>query len=899
MRNPHLDARNFFSPQRGALHQNQFGGTGGGPIKHDRVFFFADYQGTRLVNGVDTGLISVPSAADKTGNLADVANQLTGKVGGTYWAQTLAGELGYPVTAGEPYYSPTCTTTAQCVFPNAVIPSSAITKPSTFLLKYIPDPNSGAYFTTSAYKETLSDNKGSGRLDANTRLGMISGYYFFDDYVHVNPYGGASLPGFDSSGNGRAQMINVGITKSFGPTAVNELRLNYMRNVTFTNAPHGGLGPTLADQGFTGIFPMLPAYQGVMPTSFNNFSIGVANSFLRVYDNTYHVADNFSKVVGTHTVKFGGVFSYDQVTYKFTLNLNGSFSFNGGETGSDFADFLIGAPNGYSQGLQLPLYSRARYYGAYAQDNWRATRNLTLNYGLRWEVSTPWWEAHNQLEALRPDCQSVVFPGSPKGWCFPGDPGVPSTLAPTRYNNFAPRIGLAYSPSGQSGFLGKLTGGSGQTSIRAAFGVYFTSFENRALTQETGDAPYGYWWSNPAPPMFSTPFVDRPSGLDRGQRFPVPVPPLNVSPENPDNSINWAQFLPISSSPAMFHQNRLPYAEHYNISVQRQFGTATILSLSFVGTQGHRLIGNMEANPGSPALCLSVSQLSQVTDGVTCGPYGENGVYHPVTGGVITTTRYPYSDAFGSNGYMATMANSNSNALEVTFRRSVGRLELLGGYTWSKSIDNASGNGLGLGDNINPIDHKITRGLSAFDIAHNFVVSYSYRIPFDKLGHTNRLTSGWTFNGITRFSTGFPVYLQENDDNSLLGTFGTGQGNMIDVPNRLPGSLNITDPRKGDPASHTNPYFNTSLFTKEALGQLGNANRRFFHGPGWNNWDIALEKELRLTESKSFQFRAELFNAWNHAQFQNPPGDILNGNFGYVTNANAARVGQVGIKFLF
>jgi hypothetical protein len=902
MRNPHLDARNFYSIEKGVLHQNQFGGTGGGPIKHDRMFFFADYQGTRLVNGVDTGLISVPSVADKTGNLADVASQLTGKVGGTYWAQTLAGELGYPVTAGEPYYTPTCTTTAQCVFPNAVIPSSAFTTPSKYLLKYVPDPNHGAYFTSSAYKETLSDNKGSGRLDVNTGLGMISGYYFFDDYVHLNPYGGGNVPGFDSSGNGRAQLINVGITKSFGPTSVNELRLNYMRNVTFTNAPHGGLGPTLADQGFTGIFPMLPAYQGVMPVSFNNFNIGVANSFLRVYDNTYHVTDNFSKVVGTHTVKFGGAFSYDQVTYKFTLNLNGSFNFNGNETGSDFADFLIGAPAGYSQGLQLPLYSRARYYGAYGQDSWRVTHNLTLNYGLRWEVSTPWWEAHNQLEALRPDCQSVVFPGAPKGWCFPGDPGVPSTLAPTRYNNFAPRIGLAYSPSGQSGFLGKLTGGAGQTSIRASFGMYYTSFENRSLTQETGDAPYGYWWQNPAPPMFTTPFVDRPSGLVRGQRFPVPVPPLNVSPSNPDNSINWAQFLPISSSPAMFHQNRLPYAEHYNFSIQRQFGSATIFSLSFVGTQGHRLLGNMEANTGNPALCLSVSQLSQVTDGVTCGPYGENGVYHPVGGGVITTTRYPYSDAFGSNGYMSTMANSNYNALEVTLRRTVGRMEFLGGYTWSKSIDNASGNGLGLGDNINPIDHKITRGLSAFDIAHNFVVSYSYRLPFDKLWHANRLTSGWTFNGITRFATGFPVYLTENDDYSLLGTFGTGQGNQIDVPNRLMGPLNITDPRKGDPASKTNPYFNTSLFTREVLGQLGNANRRFFHGPGWNNWDLSLAKDLRLTESKTLQFRAELYNAWNHAQFGNPgslSGDILNANFGYVTNANPARIGQVGMKFIF
>ncbi|HVN82528.1 MAG TPA: TonB-dependent receptor [Terriglobia bacterium] len=640
-----------------------------------------------------------------------------------------------------------------------------------------------------------------------------------------------------------------------------------------------------------------------MPTSLNNFSFGVANNFLRVYDNTYQVTDDFSKVMGTHTLRFGGIYSYDQVTYKFTLNLNGSFGFSGTETGNDFADFLLGAPDSYSQGLQLPLYSRARYYAIYGQDSWRATRNLTLNYGLRWEVSSPWWEAHNQIEAMDTSCQSVVFPGAPKGWCFPGDPGpngaIPSTLSHTHYNNFAPRLGIAYSPSGQSGFLGKLTGGPGQMSIRASFGIFYTSFENRSLTQETGDAPFGYWWQNPALPTFETPFVDRPSGLDRGQRFPVPIPPLDAGPNNPDNSIDWSQFLPISSSPAMHLDNRLPYAEHYNLTIQRQFGSATILSVAYLGTQGHRLLANVEANTGNPALCLSVSQLNQVTDGVTCGPNGENGIYHPVTGGVITTTRYPFSDAFGSNGWMATWGNSNYHALQASLRRTIGQVEFLASYTWSKSIDNASGNGLGQGDNLNPIGYGITRGLSAFDVKHNFVVSYSWRLPFDKLGRPNRLTSGWTFNGITRFATGFPVYLRENDDRSLLGTFGTGQGNQIDVPNRNLGDLNITDPRKSDPASQTNPYFNTSLFSKETLGQLGNSSRRFFHGPGWNNWDLALAKDLRLTESKVLQFRAELFNGFNHAQFNSPSGNILSSTFGFVTSAKAARIGQVGIKFNF
>jgi hypothetical protein len=740
---------------------------------------------------------------------------------------------------------------------------------------------------------------GSVRIDANTHLGMLSGYYYMDDNASVNPYGGASVPGFSASNNGRNQMINLGITRSFGPNSVNELRLVYMRNVYFQGFPIGGVGVSLASQGFTGIFPVAAQSQGVESVGFNNFSIGAAAWFSQFYENTYQVVDNFSKVVGTHTIKFGGNFSYDQVSKKLIGDENGGFGFNGNETGSDFADFLIGAPVSYSQGEELPLYERSRYYALYAQDSWRATKNLTINAGLRWEVSTPWWEAHNEIYALRPGCQSVVFPGAPTGYCFPGDPGVPSTLSPTRYHNFGPRLGLAYSPDAGGGLLGKLLGGPGKTSVRAAFGMYYTSYEGELVAQELAGAPFGFWWANPAPPEFATPFVDRPSGLDRGQRFPAPIPPLNAGPNHPDSSINWAQYEPISSSPAPFPNNRLPYNEDYNFSVQRQFGGSTLLSLSFVGAQGHHLMGTVEANVGDPGLCLSVSQTSQVTDGVTCGPYGENGTYHPVTGGTITTTRSPFGPALGSNGYMAAMANSNYNALEVSLRRTVGRLEFFTAYTWSKSLDNASGGGLGQGDNLNPIDYKITKALSAFDAPNNFVMSYNYRIPFDKIGRPNRLTSGWAISGITRFATGFPVYLTENDDNSLLGTFSTGQGNMIDEPNRLPGSLNITDPRQADPGSGTNPYFNPALFTREAIGQLGNASRRFFHGPGTNNWNLSLTKDLRLTETKRLQFRGELFNAYNHAQFGGPTGNIISSSFGFVTNAGAARIGQVAMKLYF
>ena len=504
------------------------------------------------------------------------------------------------------------------------------------------------------------------------------------------------------------------------------------------------------------------------------------------------------------------------------------------------------------------------------------------------------------MEALVYGQQSLVFPGSPKGWVFPGDPGIPTTIAPTRYNNFAPRIGLAYSPNASGGFKERLLGGAGKTSIRAAFGIYYTAFEDIIMFNAGGDAPFGFYYSSIAPPLFATPFVDRETGFVEGQRFPVALPLPNASPQHPDNNVDWASFEPISSSPVLATNARLPYAEHYDLSIQRQFGADTLLGLSYVGTQSHRLLSAMESNLGNPALCLSVSQSSQVLPGTgVCGPNGENSIYYPVTGGVINGTRGPFGNAFGSNDYFNTMANSNYNALEATLRHTSGRSEFLAAYTYSKVLANASSWGSG-GDVVNPINPQISRALASFDVTHNFVVSYGFQIPFDKLWRPNRLTSGWVISGITRFSTGLPVAMQEADDRSLLGTTSGGPGgNGADEPTFLGGALAGSNPRLANRSAKTNPYFNRSLFSKEPIGKLGNANRRFFHGPGLNNWDLALVKDLRLTESKKLEFRAEFFNAFNHAQFGLPSGNVLSSNFGFVTGANAPRIGQVAMKLYF
>ena len=900
LRNSDLDARNYYSPNRGTFQQNQFGGTLGGPVWRDKVFYFVDYQGSRQILGVDSGLIPVPSPADHTGNVADLASQLTGTVNGSYWANTLSQELGYTVTAGEHYYTTGCTSSAQCVFPNAVIPQAAISAPAKLLNQFIPAPNyPGGFYSTSSYKQNLPDDKGGSRIDANTRWGMISGYYFIDDYSLSSPYpvNGATLPGFDALTLGRAQLIDLSDTKSFGKSSVNEFRLNYMRDANAFTKPSGGVGKPLSAYGFVegaaGVVAMSPQDEGVPSTTFNNYSIGVAFFPKTQIDNTFQILDNFAKVIGAHTVKFGVDLHYDQINIAANAFNNGQSQFVGSETGVDFADFLIGAPSVFAQGVQFPIYNRGRYVGLYAQDSWRARPDLTLNYGLRWDYTTPWWEKYNHQNVMAVGEQSATFPGAPVGWVFPGDPGIPRTVAPTPLHNFAPRVGLAYSPNPDGGVWRKILGGSGKSSIRAGFGLFFTSTEDQPNFNQLGDAPFGSFYVSPVPPLYATPFIDRATGNNEGQRFPPPLPAPNASPKNPDDSLNWAQFLPISSSPAFYQGNRTPYSEEYEFSVQRQMGSNTVLTVSYVGTQGHRLLSSLESNPGNAALCLSVSQTSQVAAGSPiCGPFGENGTYTTTSGTVVNGTRAPFGPAFGSDNWYINIGNSNYNALQANLRHTSGRLEMLAGYTYSKSLDNASG----FGDQINPFDYSLSRSLSAFDMTHNFVFSYHYELPFDKLfpanAWSNRLAKGWELTGVTRFTTGLPVTLVEVDDLSLSGTAFAGN-NPVDTPNYTQGNLQHNNPRSG------RPYINTALFTTETLGQLGNARRRFFHGPGLNDFDMGLLKNLPLTESKSFQFRFEFFNIFNHTQFMNPNGNINSGAFGLVTQARDPRIGQVAMKFYF
>ena len=943
LRNSDFDTRDYYTrvadQPRGVLHQNQFGGTTGGPILKNRVFFFADYQGTRQVVGVTTGRQLVPSLADRGGNFTDQAaviaanaanNSNVNLVSSTYFAGVLAGRLGYPVNQGEQYFSPTCTTSAQCVFPGYQIPTSAWDSPSANELKLIPPPNSGPYYLSSAAAATQKDDKLGIRIDANTKFGLISGYYHYDPWVNQEPYGpfaASTFPGFPIQVVGKAQLFTFGVSTNFGGSAVNQFTASYMRNHN-DNGKAGTTGPTLQSVGFQppgaqgGIYQLEGSAAQNWPwIGFDHYGTG-QYVIERVQDaETYQLQDDFTKVKGTHTIKFGGNYHWDHIPIAQVNNGGNSFfTFSGSstETGFDLANMLIGAPDYFAQGAPAALNLRNFYIGIYGEDSWRIRPNLTLNYGVRWETTPFWGDRLNRNPDITLGCQSTVFPTAPVGYCFPGDPGIPRYFVNPRWDNFGPRLGLAYSPNFTEGFLHKIFGDAGKSSIRAGYGTFYTNIEG-ANTFNFAAAPYSLYYPSNFPPLFSAPFINRNTGSNFANPFPLPVHKAG------DTNINWANYLPFSGRQP-YPNDPSPYAEHLNLSVERQLTPNTLLTVAYVAEFGHHLVLNTNKNGANPAQCYQLSAVAgsalAISRGITgvapgtspCGPGNETGIFTPAAGGQAVV-RHPFdqiyqgSVAFSGLGAQIMAGNSAYNSAQFTLRRTTGRANYLFSYVFSKSLDNGSGFGDQIIAGLNP---NIYRSLSQFDLTHIFSASYTYELPFDKLFHRDsRLTRGWKVAGITSFTTGPPVSIYQTNDASLRGNGrNSPQQSYTDEPNWVGGGAIYINknPRLQYVNSNNvlvNPYFNPALFSAEPFGGQGNANRRFFHGPGVNNWNLAVMKDVKIRESFRLEFRGEYFNAFNHAQFYgngNVDGNFNDGpsSFGGVNGAgNSSRIGQIGGKFYF
>jgi hypothetical protein len=338
LRNTDLDAKNYFATAASPYKQNQFGATIGAPLRRDKIFGFADYEGTRQsIASVVT--YPVASAAERAGQFTQSTTLLTKNVGGsgdgqTSWAQVLSNRLGYTVTQGEPYYTAACTSTTECVFPGGIVPASAIDPVSKNLVGFVPQPTDTVknIFTTTAYSKTLTDDKGAARVDTNTRFGNLFAYYFRDHFNGVTPFfRHTNVPGFSSGNTGFTQMVNLGLTTTINPSTVNDVRLVYLRVSGTLGLPIGGTGTgEIAKLGFTtpwgdagGISPIVPSYEGVPVVALKRANFGTTNSTIRQANNTVQFIDNFIKTFGTHSFQVGLNYHYDQINERNTSCPNG------------------------------------------------------------------------------------------------------------------------------------------------------------------------------------------------------------------------------------------------------------------------------------------------------------------------------------------------------------------------------------------------------------------------------------------------------------------------------------------------------------------------------------------------------------------------------------------------
>jgi hypothetical protein len=913
-RNQKLDAINYFDSTKGELKRHQYGGVLGGPIWKDRLFTFTDFQQTRQVAGASTGVVQVLSNDERNGVFSDAI--LNTQVKGDAWAATLESRGGGVINgAGGVCQPPACTPTMYNQLGTPVMTtdsngnqvpgrniSAYIDPVSKLTLPLIPAANQpgGFDYNDSSHKGSIIDTNMAERIDfVNHKTGDWAFYYHYDDATAINPVynqqymGQENLPGFPNGEPSRNQLFMASNTKTIGATTVNVARISFFRTAVHTAQPSSSSTiPSYSQYGFNTnpaagglINTGPPGYpSAVPPLIFNTFSIG--NNWLNLYqpDTTYTAGDTVSKTFGNHAISFGGEFRYYQLNARNTCGPNGYFTFAGVETNADVSDYFIGAPTEFVQcSIQL-LDNRSRYGGFFGQDSWKAAPNLTINYGLRWDIARPWSDVFGRLTTPVPGEQSVKFPDSPMGNVVPGDPGVPSSISPTRYRNFGPRFGIAYAPSGG------LWGAAGKTSIRAAYGIYYLGVADNGNFGILGDAPWGLYWASPQPTEFGSPYITRANGVTQGQHFPFTFP----SGPGPFPNFEFGSLLPLYV-PGYHNGNKTMGAQHYNLSLQRQLDKSTVLTMAYVGTLAHHVQNGVNLLYGSASLCQSLPN---------CGPFGEGGVYQlngqtiygsligPIDNQTISPNYHNASGgpvvAFAQATYLQNSGNSNYNSLQLSAERRSRDITYLLSYTYAKSLDSYSAE-------FDPRNPPSNYGLSQWDMRHNFVASYNWNLPFERFMGPHRYSLGWQITGISRFNTGTPVNLQSTNTDFALTNIG------LDYPNQ------IAPIQKLNPHAPAHTFFNTSAFASnlscgfEVCGVTGSAKQFLFHGPGTINTDAGVEKDTKLTERTQLNLRIEMFNVFNHANFLTSAtqGNPSSGQFGQVTNTAPARIGQISGKIIF
>jgi hypothetical protein len=810
VRNDVFNARTFFADTVTPSRQNQFGASAGYYVplpRGKRLYLFGNYEGLRIRTAGFESSAFLPTTQERSGVFPDTITD---------------------PTTGQP-------------FPNNTIPQGRLDSVALAILGKIPTPTSpdGSYLSFSAAPENLGELFIRGDYDITVKNRLTVTVFDWKDSKTYALAGDTNVPGWNGGFN-RLSILNVtlALTSTISPTLLNEVHAGTVP----LNAPYGGYEHfDLHSLGAN--FPAL----GIPPWIIvgGDFILDPTTPGFQE-DRDAWFTDTLGWVKGQHTLKTG--FQFWRQRMRFTCNwLTSSQSlFDGSITGDPIADFLLGAP-----ALFTTLESNtvddgeSTIMGAFVQDDYKATPHLTLNLGVRWELQTPWVSPQNVFGIFRPGQQSKVLPDAPPDFVYPGDPGIPRGLTPTRWTHFSPRLAFAYAPP---------RGGS-KTVVRGAFGVFFGT-----LIQDSGTVI-----ESPPFQVYSA-FVDPPGGLSNPQEGEPSIFP---------NSSSFV--LPISTFFKDWHQTQ-PYSMQYNLTVERQFSTNWSAQAGYVGRQGRHLFSQIDANPAIPGPGATVANEQQ---------------------------RRPYNPYYASMIEGTTDGNSYYNSLQTKVEHRMAHgFTLLGSYTWSKSMDTNSCISEWCGVS-NPFDPHFDRGLSDFDRRHVFALSFVSYLPqvHGSSAAVRKFTNGWEFTGIASYKTGVPYNIITGQDTQMTGvgyeTFGTARPQLVGDPYVSHANKN----------QYLEGYFNTAAFALPCpvafvagscpVPALGNFGRNVLIGPGYADWDVGLFKDTNVTERAKVQFRSEFFNIFNRANFNNPDTNMQDSHFGWITSANPGRTIQLSLKLIF
>ncbi|HEV2177474.1 MAG TPA: carboxypeptidase regulatory-like domain-containing protein [Terriglobia bacterium] len=877
VRNDALNARDFFIPDVTPFKRNVFGGTVGGPIKRDKTFFFASYQGTRR----------------REGQVAPVNTTLTPAERGGDFSSLLASgvQLVNPVTGAN--------------YVNNQVPVNPIS--ANYIAKYVPLPNVGTNGFVSAPSGRIRDDQMIYRVDHNfNETNTLSGVYLFENSSDFFPFeilNGASTGGNVPAGSAftdanRFQTGSITWTHTFGPTLINEARFAANRSAGLTAVPVDHTTPQ--QLGFTNVNPDDPA--GAAPPIMSvtgGFELGPSpQGPTKIHDVTFQWQDTVSWQHGHHSFKFGGDIRRIRNNFDFDFYNNGSFFFGefGSLTGNSLADFVGGFPEEFFQFSKAIYGIREGSYYGFAQDNWKVRPRLTLDLGLRYEYNSPQTDPHNEIIGYFPGQQSTVFPAAPPGFLYPGDPGTPNQgLVYADRNNFAPRLGFAWDMLG-----------TGRLVMRGGFGIFYDVEDGALNLQFGGQPPFG-----DVTDLF-------PANNQLGGNYLAdPFTPLGIQNPFPFTKVGTFFVPAISFAYVADPRFRTPYSENFNYGFQYQLTPNTLLETVYVGSLGRKLISTADLNFRNPSLLATYNNAGINLDCARplsgcSGTTDPNAVPTLATGQILADL---------SNGVSA------SHELQVTLDKRLSHgFETRVAYTLSKTTDLTSGFRARSSTFTDPVNYQLDHALADFDATHRLVISGGWQLPFNRAAGSNRylkkLAGGWNLESIVTFQSGNPFTIFQNNNSSL-------QNNFLDRPDVLGPIQVFSDPRQNRTFTPTTAGTGSCFVPTDANGvtatgnfffnptnldcatvaafTFGTLGRNTLRGPGINNWDLSLIKDTQITERQRIEIRAEFFNAFNHAQFSNPDAGGFDGTFGQLVatrghdsdTTSGARIIQFGIKYYF